>query len=159
MTQEFLQDALVEELEKLFSSYTLTNSLGAERAVNVFSQDIPYRKGDDEAPDPAEVPEPYIVVRLLSGELPEQDANQTIRAVLVICVCDPDTRRQGYRDALHIVNRILTHYGANNVVGKRYVVQYPIQWVTQEEETHPYYYAGMALTFEAPAIFKEVPET
>lgn len=158
MTQESLLDALVEDLEKLFSTYTLTNSMGAEREVNVFSQDLPYREDDDET-DPTVVPEPYIIVRLPSGELPGQDANQTIRAVLVICVCDPDTKRQGYRDALHIVNRILTHYGASGVVGKRYVVQYPIQWVTQEEETHPYYYAGMALTFDAPAIFKEVPET
>lgn len=157
MTQENLQDALVEDLKKLFSTYTLTNSLGDEQTVNVFSQDLPYRE-DDET-DQAVVPEPYIIVRLPSGELPDQDANQTIRAVLVICVYDPDTKRQGYRDALHIVNRILTHYGANGVAGKRYVVQYPIQWVTQEEETHPYYYAGMALTFEAPAIFKEVPET
>lgn len=45
------------------------------------------------------------------------------------------------------------------IVGRRYEVQYPIKWVTQEEDTHPYYFAGMALTFAAPAIFKEVPET
>ena len=29
MTQEFLQDAIVEDLKQLFSHYTLTNSLGA----------------------------------------------------------------------------------------------------------------------------------
>jgi hypothetical protein len=31
--------------------------------------------------------------------------------------------------------------------------------VTQEEDTHPYYFAGVALNLAAPAIFKEVPET
>ena len=31
MTQEFLQDAIVEDLEQLFSNYTLTNSLGVSR--------------------------------------------------------------------------------------------------------------------------------
>ena len=31
MTQEFLQDAIVEDLEQLFSHYTLTNSLGVDR--------------------------------------------------------------------------------------------------------------------------------
>ena len=44
-------------------------------------------------------------------------------------------------------------------MGRRYEVQYPIKWVTQEEDTHPYYFAGVALNLAAPAIFKEVPET
>ena len=44
-----------------------------------------------------------------------------------------DQNRQGFRDALHIVNTILTHYGRNGIVGRRYEVQYPIQWVVPEE--------------------------
>lgn len=159
MTQENLLDAVVEDLKRLFQPYKLANSLGVERAVNVYPQDLPYRTGDDEGTDPEAVPEPYILVRIPSGELPQADSCQTVDVTLVICVYDPDTNRQGYRDALHIVNTILTRYGADGVVGKRYAVQYPIRWVTQEEETHPYYYAGVALTFDAPAIFKEVPET
>lgn len=159
MTQENLLDAVVEDLKRLFQSYTLANSLGVERAVNIYRQDLPYRKGDDEGTDPEAVPEPYILVRIPSGELPQEDSRQTVDVALVICVYDPDPNRQGYRDALHIVNAIMGRYAANGVVGKRYVVQYPIRWVTQEEETHPYYYAGVALTFDAPAIFKEVPET
>ena len=38
MTQEFLQDAIVEDLKQLFSHYTLTNSLGVERAVDVYKR-------------------------------------------------------------------------------------------------------------------------
>lgn len=159
MTQELLQDAIVEDLEGLFQHYKLKNSMGVEQAVQVYSQDVPIRSGDDEPADPADLPEPYVVVRLPGGELPEQDANQKVDAILMICVCDPAPDRQGYRDALHIVNTILHHYGGNGIVGRQYVVQYPIKWATQEDDTHPYYFAGMALTFEAPAIFKEVPET
>ena len=157
MTQENLQDAIVEDLKRLFEPYRLTNSMGAERVVNIYPQDLPIREDDEPSQDAP--PEPYIIVRLPAGELPAQDTAQTVEAVLVICVCAPDPNRQGYRDALHIVNTVVTHYGANGVVGKRYVVQYPIRWATQEEDTHPYYFAAVALTFEAPAIFKEVPET
>ena len=77
----------------------------------------------------------------------------------MVCVYDPDPSRQGFRDALHIVNKILIHYAKNGIVARRYEVQYPIKWVTQEEDTHPYYFAAMALKLSAPAIFKEVPET
>ena len=159
MTQENLLDAVVEDLKRLFEPYRLVNSVGAERSVNIYPQDTPFRAGDDETTASDAPPEPYIIVRLPSGELPAQDSAQTITVVVTACVYDPDPNRQGYRDALHIVNTVMTHYGSNGVVGKRYVVQYPIRWATQEEDTHPYYFAAVALTFEAPTIFKEVPET
>ena len=173
MTQEFLQDAVVADLEQLFKGETLKNSTGVERRIQIFPQDLPIRAGADlepeldpeEDPDlepeqpPEDVPEPYVIVRIPGGELPNQDTRQQVELVLVICVYDPDPNRQGFRDALHIVNTILTHYGRNGIVGRRYEVQYPIQWVVPEEDTHPYYFAGMALKLAAPAIFKEVPET
>ena len=173
MTQEFLQDAVVADLEQLFKGETLKNSAGVERRIQVFPQDLPIRAGADlepelapeEDPDlepeqpPEDVPEHYVIVRIPGGELPNQDTRQQVELVLVICVYDPDPNRQGFRDALHIVNTILTHYGRNGIVGRRYEVQYPIQWVVPEEDTHPYYFAGMALKLAAPAIFKEVPET
>lgn len=158
MTQESLLDALTENLAELFRHNRLKDSAGVERTVGVYPQDLPFREGQDEAEED-ESPEPYIIVRLPSGELPEAGALQTMEAVLVICVQDPSPDRQGFRDALHIVNTILHHFGGNGVVDGRYILQYPIKWASQEEDTHPYYFAAMALRFEGPAIFKEVPET
>lgn len=159
MTQEFLQDAVVEDLKRLFEHFTLVNSLGVERAVNIFPQDLPVRAGDDEETDAEAPPEPYVIVRLSEGTLTEQDARQSVEAVMVICVHDPDPNRQGHRDALHIVNEIVRHYGRDGIVAGRYEAQYPIRWATQEEDTHPYYFAAVGLSFYAPAIFKEVPIT
>ena len=98
--------------------------------MRVFSQDLPIREGGDEETDPQAPPEPYVVVRLRQGELPAADTQQTVDVVLAVCVHDPDPNRQGYRDALHIVNEIMLHYGANRIVANRYEVQYPIQWTT-----------------------------
>ena len=169
MTQVFLQDAVVDDLVELFKYYKIKNSLGVEREVRVFRQDTPIREGEDVEDDLAEdtedaaedpdVPEPYIIVRLANGEVPAQDERQNVAIVLIVCVCDPDRNRQGYRDALHIVNVILDHYGSNGIVGKKFQVQYPIRWAPGEEDDHPYYFAAVALNFDAPAIFKEVPET
>ena len=184
MTQEFLLDAMVADLEQLFEGETLKNSAGVERRIRVYPQDLPIRAGVDiepepepveetdleaeqpegqtpEGAEPEDVPEPYILVRIVNGDLPEQgeDERQNILVILVICVCDPDPNRQGYRDALHIVNSVLHHYGTDGLVARRYEVQRPIKWAIQDEDNHPYYIAAMALNFKAPAIFKEVPET
>lgn len=70
----------------------------------------------------------------------------------------PDPGRQGYRDALHIINKIYHHYSAYAVIGNRWEVLYPMEWTTQEEDTHPYYFTAMSLRIQAPAVHKEVPE-
>ena len=158
MTQENLLDAVVDDLKRLFTHDRLANSMGAEREIRVFPQDLPCREGDDEETQPDKLPEPYVLVRLQNGTLPEQGGTANSQGHFGGLRVRPDPNRQGYRDALHIVNSIMTHYGANGVVGGKYVLQYPIEWATQEEETHPYYFAAVSLNFEAPTIFKEVPE-
>ena len=65
MTQEFLQDTMVADLKELFSHERLKNSLGVEREIQIYPQDVPIRRGDDEAIDKEAPPEPYVVVRLL----------------------------------------------------------------------------------------------
>lgn len=157
VTQENLMDAIKSDLEELFQGLLLTDSLGNERRVRVFTQDLPIREGEDEESDTA--PEPYVLVRLQEGELGGNGERQSVSVVLVICVHDPSADRQGYRDALHIVNEILLRYGRCDIVRERYPIRYPIKWATQEEDTHPYYFAAMSLNLEAPAIFKEVPQT
>lgn len=159
MTPEYLQDAIVADLKALFQHYALKNSMGVERTVNVYPGDTPIRQGDDEAQDREAPPEPYVVVKTTGGNIQDETAPHMVEIVLVACVYDRDPNRQGNRDAMHLVSEIYRHYAINNIVGKRYALQYPIRWAVSDEDTHPYYYAAMALSFEAPAIYKEVPET
>lgn len=159
MTQENLLDAVVADLSELFNRYKLVNSLDFERTVRVFANNLPIREGDDEATDLEAPPEPYILAKIPNGELPGNGEMQTVSVVLLICVQDPDPNRQGYRDALHIINEIILHYGSCDIVGGRYQVIYPVSWAMQEEDTHPHYFAAVAVKFETAAIFKEVPET
>lgn len=159
MTQEFLQDAVVEDLQDLFKDYRLKNSLGVERAINIFSYDTPIREGDDEAVDQEAPPEPYIVVRVPGGNIQDETAPHVVEVILIACVCDRDKNRQGYRDAMHIINEAIHHYITHRRVGKKYVAQYPFKWTVPDDDTHPYYFAAMSINFEATAVTMEEPET
>lgn len=158
MTQEFLLDAVVADLRDVFKRHRLKNSAGAERAVQVYAQDVPVRADDDEGENREAPPEPYVLVRIRGGKTEDDGAPQVIDAAVVACVYDEDENRQGFRDALHIINTIYRHYSADAVIGRRWEVLYPMEWATQEEDTHPYYFAGMSLRIQAPAVHKEVPD-
>ena len=94
---------------------------------------------------------------------------EEIDLILVVCTYDRNPNRQGYRDVLHIIQEIYGRYAKNPLVrikadsggarGGPWSVKYPIKWVTQQEDTHPYYFGAMSLKFEAPAVRQEVPFT
>lgn len=157
MTQVLLQDAVVEELKALFQHHKLKNSMGIEREIQVYPQDLPIREDTDEPQDQKAPPEPYVVVRIRRGKTQDDDSPQIIEMVLVACVYDQDRNRQGYRDAMHIINEIYHHYSVNAVIGRKWEALYPMEWTTQEEDTHPYYFAALSLRIQAPAVYKEVP--
>ena len=159
MDMNTLQDALIRDLAALFKDFKLHSSINEESSLRIYRQFIPIRVGEDEDPEAYVPPEPYIQVKLADGELNDRDERQTANVVLMIGVCDHDPNRQGYSDALNIVEMIKLHYGANGVFGKSFEVETPIRWAISDEDTHPYYFAAVGLPFYAPAIFKEVPET
>ena len=150
MTQISLQDAVVGDLKVLFIHSRLKNSRGIEREVAVYPQDVPIKQDEDVQP-----PEAYVSVRLMGGTITGDEEPQEVDLVLLICVYDENPDRQGYRDALHIQNEIYRHFAVNGIVGKKYQLVYPIRWESQGEDTHPFYFVGIALKFEIPSISKE----
>ena len=99
-----------------------------------------------------------MVVRLRGGKTESDDDPQIIDAVAGGLCLRPRSGAPSYRDALHIINKIYHHYSACAVIGNRWEVLYPMEWTTQEEDTHPYYFTAMSLRIQAPAVHKEVPE-
>lgn len=169
-TPEFLQDAIVADLADLFEGQTLQSSAGDKRPIRVYPQDLPIIEGMDETEDRTEeIPEPYIIVRTSEGNVQDANSPQEIDLILVVCVYDKNPNRQGYRDVLHIIQEIYGRYAKNQMVriktdsggavGGPWSIVYPIKWVTQQDDTHPYYFGAMSLKFEAPAVRQEVPYT
>ncbi len=150
MTQEFLQDAIVDELTALFSTSFLQSPDGNAKPVEVFPQNLPIKLDEDE-PDP----QAYITVRLLGGTTATEQDPETVKVVLVICVYDEKPDRQGYRDALHIKNQIYRHFAVKGTVGGKFQLTYPLEWENQSDDTHPYYFMGIGLSFLVPMIQKE----
>lgn len=155
MAQEFLQDAVCDDLKRLFEGYRLVNSEGEAQSIRIYAQDAPIRRGTDEDGDPDDRPEPYVIVRTTGGSMSGIDEPLNTDLILLVCVCDEDENRQGHRDALRIVGEILRFYAAHRITAKRYEMLYPIQWTTNQEDTHPYYFAAMSLKFEAQTIYAE----
>ena len=150
MTPSRLETALAAELKTLLVNERFDNSLGTPMVIRVYEHDVPIRSGADESETDTDLPEPYIVVRLVQGDTPSEDEAETVTVNLIICVCDTDTKRVGHKDILHITDIIKQRFEADPLLGGQFVFKYPFDWILQDGDTYPYVFGGIQMTFELP---------
>lgn len=150
-----LEEYLAAEFKSLFSGRTYMNSLGHSVELRTYVHSLPVKQGDDEEPTDADVPEPYIASEITGGKKQTENDAHVVTVAAVICVCDDNTARNGHKDVLAIISRILERFGKDPVLAGRYVLQHPLEWTLSDEDTYPYYYGGLLMNWEVPAIEKE----
>jgi len=62
---------------------------------------------------------------------------------------------QGHKDVLNIIARLYERFAKVPVLNGKYTIQYPVLWALQGEESYPFYFGGMNLTFEIAAVRRE----
>ena len=172
MVASFLQSELAEELRKILSDFQLKNPQGEKSNINIFEQFLPMpepSKQEEIKPELLENglaeeqtvldPYPYIVVRLVDGEVRDENSAQEVNIYLLIGIFEPEYDKQGHKDVLNIIAKVYERFAKMSVLNGKYTIQYPILWALQDEESYPYYFGGMNLSFEAAAIRREDPYT
>ena len=56
---------------------------------------------------------------------------------------------------MNIISDIYERFAKRPVLNGRYTVQYPVLWTLQEEESYPYYFGGIYLSWEVAAVRRE----
>lgn len=160
MTISNLQDAFVEELQDLFSErkYKKPYSENEERvALKVYSQALPksFRLEDEEPPELSLAP--YIIVELDEGNSGNTDKAEQVKMRLIICIYDDEENNQGHKDVMEIIEQVKNRFLINPLLKNqyRYNEDEGIQWALPDDDTHPYFFGGLDITFEAPTVRKE----
>lgn len=141
-----LQDAIVNDLQKLFSKRKYLTPDGETAAVSVFAQNLPKRDSEDD-----DGPFPYIVARLDSGDIESQTDAYKVAVILLVGVYDDDKSNQGHKTVLEIMEVIQRHYEEIPLLDGRYVFTDPFHWALQDEESYPYFFGGVQISFNVPA--------
>ena len=170
MVATFLQSELADELKNILSDFRLKNPQGEPSKINIFEQLLPMLElleheeiapellenglaEEQTAPDPY----PYIIVRTADGEIEDENSAQQVNLTLLIGIFDPDYNKQGHKDILNIISKVYERFAKCPILNGKYTIQYPILWTLQDEESYPFYFGGMNLTFEIAAIRREDP--
>lgn len=145
MTPQDLQAEIKEFLNEVTEDISLKDIDGKETILQIFNQNLPKRNTDEDDPYP------YCIVRLINGSSNAvEDEENGIRVLLIFGIVNQDMQNRGHEDILGIINRIILRLSENNVL-KTFYQTGKIEWVLDDEDTYPYFFGGMDLTF-APAF-------
>ena len=149
-----LQRAFVAELDALFGDYLITD----RKKVNIFFQWLPIDTGEDEGV--ADI-FPYVLVIMNAGEIKGRDntgflSENLINVSFIVGVKDDNPNRQGYQDAVNMINAIYLHFMKNQFkpLAKLFSIQQNVKWELPDQSTdsHPFYMAALYTTWNAPRI-------
>lgn len=172
MIAQALQDCLVDELGAILKGYRLKNRDGKLHDINIYPQSLPEPKPQTDAAggigmelsgfqdfsgDSSDEFFPFIIVYVHDGVIQEGPMAHTVQAGLAIGTYDGSSTRQGHRDILQIISKIEERFEKNNILAKKFILQFPMEWSLQDpdDDTHPYYFGGLSLNFDTPTYRRE----
>ena len=143
MTPFALLDALAQELEPV----------AEEMGFKVFRQFIPPKKREDEPF------QDYVLVSLGDGS---QESEESTQQVIVTfgaedCPSCGASDYQGYRDVVNMIEKVKQYLLRRRIVGGKFELRLPMQWVFPEEENYPYYFGGLLMSFTIPGMTEDLP--
>lgn len=150
MTARELQDALVSDLRTLFANRRYKTPGDQTAAISVFSQNLPKRLSEED-----DDPFPYLVVRINGGSVESQTDPHKVSVYILVGVYDGNAENQGHRTVLEIIELIQSHYERSPLLDGKFVFTDPFHWALQDEDSYPYFFGGVEITFDAPAPRRE----
>lgn len=162
MTNNWLTQCLIRKVEELSEHIGLTGINGEKRSLKGYPEAIPQMTlapgwGETESgslgdADPEDALMPYFIVK--TTEISYQEEGAEAKLYLLFCICDQSERMEGYQTLWNLLNRITGHFRANAVLDAFYCEK-AMKAVVQEEDTYPYFFGGIEMTWNLPDLEEE----
>jgi len=153
MVASDFQRELMKEIEQITSQVVYQKADGERRnGVTAYMQQLPQVTEDEED---ASAFFPYAIVRLASGDTQDDNDCWSIKTEILLGCYDESTDSHGHLDVLETIQRICDRFAAKPLLAQKYYAGQHIQWALQDEDTYPYYFGGIEITFNLPKIGRE----
>ncbi len=124
-----------------------------ERAAKVYKMGLPEK-------DDSTQQIPYILLKVLTGEDGKEDLqpkSSKVRVRMLVAVYSQDGER-GPLALLNLILRIRERLQKQHIIGGRFCLEYPFEYIIYQDTTPPYYLGEIMTIWSIPTIEREVRE-
>lgn len=122
-----------------------------ERAAKVYKLGLPEK-------DDAMQQVPYILLKILNGadgKIEGQPKSGEVRVRMVIAAYSQDGER-GQMALLNLILRIRERLQKQHIIGGRFCLKYPFEYLIYQDTTAPYYLGEVMTLWSIPTVEREV---
>lgn len=103
---------------------------------------------------------PYILLQVLKGEdqKEERGPQESTCQIRIIVATYSEDGGTGSFDVLNVLMRLKSELEKVGIIGNRFTLQLPLEWIVYPDTTQPYYLGEMMTNWELPVIKREVEE-
>lgn len=148
-----LQKDLVKEIENILAKLTFMDAEGKQViGCKGYEQSLPVIEEDDRMTSEFF---PYFIVRMENGETSDDDDFWNIKVTVLLGIHDSDAGTNGHREILKMIDLIQQRFLARPLLNRKYRCLPKMSWALQEEDTYPFYFGGLEMTFGCMKIGRE----
>lgn len=153
MTFKNLQDDLIEEVEVILKDIRTKDPFGEEKVgVKGYGHRLPVIQSDEEDENQYF---PFFIVRFDNGKTKDDDDCWHVATDIIFGIHDT-SESGGHENILVIIQRVVDRFASEPGLKKKYRADQEINWAVQEDDTYPYYYGAVGITFSVPKIERKV---
>ena len=127
-----------------------------ENIGNYGENDLP----EEEADFQKAFPFPWALVKLDRGAVTGIGEPQKVSAVIVFGIFDNREENQGHETILIMIERVMERFAKDSLLAGQITVtpideNHMFNWSLQDEDTYPYFYGALELSFLLPGFQRE----
>ena len=124
-----------------------------ERAAEVYKMRLPTKEDQTEKV-------PYILLQFLTGKDDKEDGEpqESQCKIRIVVATYSEDGSEGSFDVLNVLLRIRSELEKAGVVGERFALQYPLEYIVYPDSTQPYYLGEMVTNWSMPTMEREVTD-
>ena len=103
---------------------------------------------------------PYILLQFLTGKDDKENGEpqESDCKIRIVVATYSEDGGEGSFDVLNVLLRIRSELEKAGVIGERFVLQYPLEYIVYPDSTQPYYLGEMVTNWSIPTIEREVTD-
>lgn len=124
-----------------------------ERAADVYKMRLPKKEDQTEKV-------PYILLQFLTGkdDKEEGEPEESECKIRIVVATYSEDGSEGALDVLNVILRIRSELKKAGVIGERFVLHNPLEYIVYPDSTQPYYMGEMVTNWSIPTIEREVTD-
>lgn len=175
-TPRLFQEALAREVEVIARDILFQVNQGAGRPpglgpIRAYCQNLPIQRGeeageDGRGPDSIDYVDqgeepvfkcPWAVVKLDGGKTEEHGGIQVVRTAVCFGIYNRSPENKGHQEILNLIQRVYERFAREPLLDCQYTCQGDFEWALQDEDTYPYFFGAISMTFTFAGFRRENP--